>query len=76
MNENLLIKYGYHIAIGMGDLSALELLEIMRNEDGMPNATYEDAEIAIVAAYTAQHKYHEMLSKKSKGWEALKHDPS
>lgn len=72
LDKKLLRKYGYHVAIGMGDLSRYELLEIMQNEDGMPNATLEDAIIAIEVAYDVQHKYHEMLSKKSEGWEALK----
>lgn len=72
MDEKLLRKYGYHVAIGMGDLTASELLHIMQTEDGMPNATLEDAQIAMDAANDEQYKYHEMLSKKSEGWEALK----
>lgn len=76
LNKRLLRKYGYHIAIGMGDLNDLELLHIMQDEDGMPNATIEDAQIALKAAYGVQHDYHEMLSEKSEGWEALKHSRS
>jgi hypothetical protein len=72
MNKTLLRKYGYHVAIGMGDLSVFELLEIMQTEDGMPDATFEDAQIAIDAAYSEQHKYHSKLSEKSEGWEVLK----
>lgn len=75
-NKRLLRKYGYHLAADFGDLSVNELLHIMQTEDGIPNATWEDADFALGIASDYRTRYQRKMWKKSEGWEALKHDPS
>jgi hypothetical protein len=74
MNKRLLRKYGYHIGADFGDLSVTELLHIMQTEDGMPNATYEDAEYALNIGSDCRDAYQRKMREKADGWEALKHD--
>jgi hypothetical protein len=76
LNKRLLRKYGYYIGADFGDLSASELLHIMQTQDGMPNATYEDADFAMNIASDYRTAYQQKMWKKSEGWEALKHDQS
>lgn len=70
----LLRKLGYSLcASGLGDMSALELYHSWQTENnGLGHLTLEDAEIAIEAAYDELNAFQAKMSKKSKGWEALK----
>lgn len=72
--DRLLTKYGYHLAIGLGDMNDLELYRSWQEEETeLAYLTLEDAAYVLEVAYDELHKFQDIMAKKSEGWEALKH---